>query len=43
MFEQSATAADRENLIELFETNIRAEYKKSVEQIKMFIFQMLKN
>lgn len=32
MFEQSATAADRENLIEFFETNLRSEYKKCVEQ-----------
>lgn len=32
MFEQSATAADKENLIEFFETNLRSEYKKCVEQ-----------
>jgi putative RecB family exonuclease len=32
MFEQSATAADREDIIQLFEASLRSEYKKSVEQ-----------
>jgi putative RecB family exonuclease len=32
MFEQSATAADREDMIQLFEASLRSEYKKSVEQ-----------
>lgn len=32
MFEQSATAADREDIIQSFETSLRSEYKKSVEQ-----------
>jgi hypothetical protein len=32
MFEQSAAAADREDIIQLFEASLRSEYKKSVEQ-----------
>ena len=32
MYEQSVTAADREDLVTLFETNLRSEYKKCVEQ-----------
>jgi len=34
MYEQSGTAADREDIVQLFETTLREEYKKGFEQNK---------
>ena len=38
MYEQSGAAADREDIIQLFEDNLREEYKKGFEQNKQIHF-----